>query len=50
MTLVRLEHKNFKAADDLAAILTERQLDVASADNEGPADQRSTILCMQCSV
>ena len=43
MTLVRLEHKNFKAADDLAAILTERQLDVASADNEGPADQRSTI-------
>ena len=43
MTLVRLEHKNFEAADDLAAILTERQLDVASADNEGPADQRSTI-------
>ena len=43
MTLVRLEHNNFEAADDLAAILTERQLDVASADNEGPADQRSTI-------
>jgi two-component system response regulator FlrC len=43
MTLVRLEHKNFEAADDLAAILTERQLDVTSADAEGPADQRSTI-------
>ena len=43
MTQVRLEHKNFEAADDLAAILTERQLDVASADNEGAADQRSTI-------
>ena len=43
MTQVRLEHKNFEAADDLAAILTERQLDVASADTEGPADQRSTI-------
>jgi two-component system response regulator FlrC len=43
MTLVRLEHNNFEAADDLAAILTERQLDVTSADAEGPADQRSTI-------
>jgi len=43
MTLVRLEHKNFEAADDLAAILTERQLDVTPADAEGPADQRSTI-------
>ena len=43
MTQVHLEHKNFEAADDLAAILTERQLDVASADTEGPADQRSTI-------
>jgi two-component system response regulator FlrC len=43
MTLVRLEHKNFEAADDLAAILTERQLNVTSGDAEGPADQRSTI-------
>ena len=43
MTLVRLEHKNFEAADDFAAILIERQLDVTSADAEGPADQRSTI-------
>ena len=43
MTLVRLEHKNFEAANDLAAILAERQLDVTSADAEGPADQRSTI-------
>ena len=43
MTLVRLEHKNFEAADDLAAILTERQLDVTSGDAAGPADQRSTI-------
>ena len=43
MTLIRLEHKSFEAADDLAAILTERQLDVTSADAEGPADQRSTI-------
>ena len=43
MTLVRLEHKNFEAADDLAAILAERQMDVTSADADGLVDQRSTI-------
>ena len=43
MTLVRLEHKNFEAADDLAAILAERQMDVTSADADGPVDQGSTL-------
>tara|TARA_B100001057_G_scaffold277149_1_gene277471 strand:+ start:149 stop:1324 length:1176 start_codon:yes stop_codon:yes gene_type:complete len=43
MTIVRLEHKNFEAADDLAAILAERQMIVTTAEAEAPVDQRSTI-------
>ena len=43
MTLVRLEHKNFEAADDLAAILAERQREVTCADADGPGDQGSPL-------
>ena len=43
MTLVRLEHKNFEAAEDLAAILAERQINVISVDADGPANQCSTV-------
>ena len=44
MTLIRLEHENFDAADRLADILSERQITVtASSSSEGAADQRTTI-------
>ena len=44
MTLIRLEHENFDAADRLADILSERQMTVtAAAAPEGAADQRTTI-------
>ena len=43
MTLIRLEHENFDAADTFAAILAERQMTVSAASADGPADQRTTI-------
>ena len=44
MTLIRLEHENFDAADRLADILSERQMTVTAASSaEGAADQRTTI-------
>ena len=37
MTLIRLEHENFDAADTFAAILAERQMTVSAASADGPA-------------
>ena len=42
MSMIRLEHKNFAAAERLESVLRERLLNVVPADADAGGDQRST--------
>ena len=43
MSMIRLEHENFAAAERLEAVLRERLLNVVAADADAGGDHRSTI-------
>ena len=42
MSMIRLEHENFAAAERLESVLRERLLNVVAADADASGDQRST--------
>ena len=42
MSMIRLEHENFVAAERLESVLRERLLNVVAADADAGGDQRST--------